>query len=140
LVVQGSKTLNLSRSGIGIGINPISCGPQGVVARIGIDGPIVATGEVNVFKLVGTGANGGGRVLSVLPDGRKLTNMSYSIDGAIPANLRVKVTIWAGGSLFSNGTNTTWLTKGDFDEFGVANVQVFTTGAICQSVQLFLTE
>ena len=140
LAVQGSSSLKLVRSGTSISITPAFNGPQGVVARIDAGGPIVATGEVNVFSVAGTGYNGGGRVLSVLPDGRKLMNMSYSVDGAIPANLRVKITVWVGGSLFTNGTNTIWLTKDDFDEFGVANVQVFTSGAICQSLQLFLAE
>ena len=140
LFVQGARSLGLIRSGTGITVSPTSNGNQNIVARLSPGGPIVAASQVRVFSVTGTGFNGGGKVISILPDGRKLTNMSYSIDGEIPANVRIRITVWAGGSLFQNGTNTIWLTADDFDEFGVANVQVFTSGAICQSVELFLVE
>ncbi|MCW1916968.1 chitobiase/beta-hexosaminidase C-terminal domain-containing protein [Luteolibacter sp. GHJ8] len=125
-----------------LSMQPRSIGTHAVVARIGSGGPIVAKGKVNVINVTGTGANGGGRVIITLPDGRKIVNMTYTVNGPIPPNLLVRVQLYAGGTTFLDGSTVAWLSAEDFDEFGVANLEVVigSGGAICQGVGLYLGE
>jgi hypothetical protein len=149
LTIQGSASLHLTGSRPDLSISPSASGLLCMVARIGVGGPIVAVGRVNVFNWYGTGSNGGGRVIANLSSSRDLINMSYSIDGPIPPNLRIRVTVWIPGTTFLDGSTIAWLTAKDFDEFGVANLQVIYSyegspygqgHGICQHVDFYLAE
>ncbi len=119
-----------------------SLGSYRAVARIGAGGPVVAAGSVRVISVSETGSNGGGRVVSTLPDGRKIIDMSYTVSGPIPPDLLIRVEVWISGTTFLDGSTVAWLRASDFDEFGVAKLQVISASdhGICQFVELYLAD
>jgi hypothetical protein len=142
LPLEADESLGLvSRNGSTLKFTPPVVGSHLMATRLERDGAIIATGEVNVFSVTTTGFDGGGRLISVLPDGRSLIDMSYSVDGKLPANLLIKVEVWISGTTFVDGSRVAWLRPEDFDQFGVANLQVIATDGghgICQRVNLYL--
>ena len=97
-------------------------GAPRVLARLTEGGPIVAATAVNVISFVPSTVTGDVRVIEVLPDGTRIVEIRYVIDGPIPADLSIWLEMYVDSALFANGTARQELTASDFDANGEARV------------------
>lgn len=99
-------------------------GPRGLVARLPGHGAILATGTVDSFVLSAGSKTGDAHLVGTLPDGTRIIEVSYIIDGSVPADLSLWIRLYVTDAVFSNGLTWLQLTADDFDENGVAKFRV----------------
>jgi hypothetical protein len=99
-------------------------GKLSMVARLPGDGPIVAQGVVNALRLSTASKTGDAHVINTLPDGTRVVQVSYIMDGPIPADLSIWIRLYVTDAVFTNGLTWLQLTAADFDENGVAKFNV----------------
>lgn len=95
-----------------------------VVARAEAGSSIAAVGKVDPYLIADVTDTGYVEILETLPGGVIHGRISVVAD-KLPPGGYVQLQIWAGGANFTNGTNLTNLTAADFDENGVAYVDVY---------------
>jgi hypothetical protein len=140
LHLEGAEALNLTRYTGQIAVKPDFDGAHRVMARLYPGGPILATGEIQVFSFSGTGINGSGKLLETR-EGYNLIEMTHLLNGTLPPNVLIRVQVWISGTTFVDGTTEKWLSSQDFDESGVAHLYVKASGkGICQNVSVFQIE
>ena len=100
-------------------------GTPRVIARLGEGGPIAAATEVNAFRIVPASESGDVRVVDVLPDGTRVVEMSFLIDGKIPADLSIWIEFYVTDAVFANGDTRYHLTAADFDANGLARIIIY---------------
>jgi hypothetical protein len=100
-------------------------GPHAMVARLPGKGPIVATARVDSLHLSAASKTGDSVVIGTLPDGTRVVEVSYIIEGPIPDDLSIWVRLYVTDAVFANGLTWLQLTAADFDENGVARFNVF---------------
>ena len=100
-------------------------GPLAMVARLPGHGAIVATGTVNALRLSAASKTGDAHVIGTLPDGTRVVQVSYIIEGPIPADLSIWIRLYVTDAVFANGLTWLQLTAADFDENGAARFNVF---------------
>lgn len=96
-----------------------------VLARLREDGPIVAATRLNVFKLIDAAENGDAHIVEVLPDGTRVVEISYMIEGEIPADFSLWIDFYVTDAVFADGSTRYHLTAADFDEFGIARIKIY---------------
>lgn len=99
-------------------------GARGLVARLPGHGAILAMGTVDSFVLAPGSKTGDVQLLGTLPDGTRVVEVSYIIDGPVPADLSLWIRLYVTDAVFSNGLTWLQLTADDFDENGVARFRV----------------
>ena len=86
-----------------------------------------------------SGSDTGVDILRELPDGTLLVEMRIVLPD-LPPGVTVEVGSFIGGVIFADGSLTKILTAEDFDEFGVAKVQMLklpgSKGSICHRVTI----
>jgi hypothetical protein len=85
----------------------------------------VATGWVHSLQLSTANQTGDAIVIGTLPDGTRVVEVSYIIDGPIPDDLSIWVRLYVTDAVFANGLTWLRLTAADFDENGVARFNVY---------------
>jgi hypothetical protein len=123
-------------------------GQRHVLARMpgdvtGAPSAIVARGTVNGFYLAYIDETGDAQLIHRYPDGTSLMRGSIVAVG-LPPDVYIRLSTYFQGTLFTNGSNTLWLTAADFDQNGVANIYFEWDGEgspyMCTFVDLFTTE
>lgn len=99
-------------------------GSIGVVARLPGHGAILATGTIDSFILSSGSKTGDARLVGVHPDGTRVIEVTYIIDGPVPADLSIWIRLYVTDAVFANGLTWLQLTAADFDENGVAKFRV----------------
>lgn len=102
-----------------------SSGSPRVLARLWDNGPIVATATVNAFWIVSARESRDARVVEILPDGTRVVEFAFVIDGVIPPDLSVWIELFIPDAVFADGTTRYRLTAADFDENGVARLLAY---------------
>ncbi len=100
-------------------------GSTQVLARLAPGGPVVAGTAVNVFRLVDAAESGDAKVVKILPDGTRVVEMAYLIDGEIPADFSFWIDFYVTDAVFVDGSTRYHLTAADFDENGMARVKIY---------------
>lgn len=96
-----------------------------VLARLGEGGPVVAATRLNVFKLVDAAESGDAHLVDVLPDGTRVVEISYFINGEIPADFSLWIDFMVTDAVFADGSTRYHLTADDFDASGVARIKIY---------------
>jgi hypothetical protein len=99
-------------------------GSRSIIARLPGGGPIVATGSIHSFALASATRTGDSYLVGTLPDGTRIVEVSYIIDGEVPADLSLWIRLYVTDAVFANGLTWLLLTAADFDENGVARFRV----------------
>ncbi len=100
-------------------------GSTNVLARLSPGGPVVAGTSVNVFRLIDAAESGDAHVVKVLPDGTRVVELAYFIDGEIPADFSFWIDLYVTDAVFVDGSSRYQLTADDFDEDGMARVKIY---------------
>lgn len=100
-------------------------GAPRVVARLWDDGPIVASASINAFWFVPASVTGNHQVLQTLPDGTRVVEVRYVLDGPIPADLSIWIQLKVTDALFANGSALYELTAADFNANGEARLLIY---------------
>lgn len=111
-----------------------------VIARLGDDGPILDSEEIEVIEISSSSSSGGVQVIETFEDGTVLIENSIVLS-EVPDDISVYLKIFVGGHTFEDGTIEKWLTKDDFDEFGVAKYRILrdegaSTG-VCHKIEIY---
>ncbi|MDB6078202.1 MAG: beta-glucosidase [Akkermansiaceae bacterium] len=96
-----------------------------VLARLFPNGPIVGSTSVDAFYIVPATQSLDAREVQVLPDGTRVLEFGLMIDGKIPADLSIWLDFYVTDAVFADGTTRYHLTAADFDENGIARIQVY---------------
>ena len=111
----------------------------GLVARIGTNGPVVASVQARGFRLF-SGFETAVRVIRTYEDGSELAEMGLVIS-PLRGDVIVKLEIHTAGVLFDDGTTVRVLTAADFDEVGRYNVRFLrppgTQSSVCHRTKAF---
>jgi len=114
-----------------------------VIARLPGGGPIVARGTVKAFLFANAVYSGDHRVVEVLEDGTRVIEVGFVLDGPVPDDFSVFLSMWVPDAVFADGESTLNLTAADFDENGLAKFEILkapggdTENAICHAIELF---
>jgi hypothetical protein len=105
-------------------------GPLGILARLGENGPILASTKVSTVY----GDRGSyWRVTETYPDGSRMVEVRLQL-GNVPEDIRVVLDIFVGGVVFDDGTRKMTLTAADFDETGSATYYMIQAAHVTTSV------
>lgn len=96
-----------------------------VLARLSTGGPILAATRLNVFKIVDAAESGDAHVVEILPDGTRVVEISYLIEGEIPEDFSMWIDFAVTDAVFADGSTRYLLTKADFDESGIARIKIY---------------
>ena len=96
-----------------------------VLARLSAGGTILAATRLNVFKLVDAAVSGDAHVVDILPDGTRVVEISYIIEGHIPEDFSMWIDFAVTDAVFADGSTRYLLTAADFDESGVARIKIY---------------
>jgi hypothetical protein len=88
----------------------------------------LAAGNVEGL-LLGRSSNGEFAVLHTYPNGDNLVDFTI-MASSLPPGGSIKLEIWLGGRLFLDGTKTKTLRAQDFDEAGIAHVQMLLSSGV----------
>ena len=128
-------------------VTTFEAGERHVLARIpedveGAPSAIVDRGTVNGFYLAYIDQTGDARLIHTYPDGTRLMSGSIVAVG-LPPDVYIRLKSLFQGTLFTNGSDTLWLTAADFDQNGIATVYFEWDGEgnpnMCTYVDLFTT-
>lgn len=116
-----------------------------VLARLSQGGPVVAATTLNVFRLVDAAASGDAHVVRTLPDGTRVVELGYLVDGNLPPGFSLWIELAVSDAVFADGTTRWRITAADFDENGMARVLIYKapgTGVayVCHWNRLFEDE
>jgi hypothetical protein len=100
-------------------------GPTRVLARLWPQGPVASATSVNVFRLVDATESGDANVVAVLPDGTRVVELAYLIEGEIPKDFSLWIDFYVTDAVFEDGSTRYHLTAADFDEQGMARLKIF---------------
>lgn len=104
---------------------PDMSGTPCVLARLEPGGPVAAATRINAFYFVPSSVTGDYNVIQVLPDGTRVIEVRYVIDGGIPKDLSVWLQLFVTDALFANGDSWYRLTAADFDANGEARILIY---------------
>ncbi|MGD9418136.1 MAG: PA14 domain-containing protein [Verrucomicrobiota bacterium JB025] len=112
-----------------------------VIARADLGSSITAVGTVNPYLIGDAYDTGYVEILETLADGVVHGRISIVVD-SLPAGGYVQIQIWAGGAHFLDGTSVMTLNASDFDENGVAYVDIYyssedATSSFCHYTRLY---
>lgn len=96
-----------------------------VLARLSKGGPILGSTTINVFRIVGASESGDSRMVDILPDGTRVIEVIYLIDGHVPDDISVWIEFYVTDAVFLDGSTRYHLTADDFDENGFARVVMY---------------
>ena len=129
-------------------VTPWDAGTRHVLARLpeeitGAPGAIVARGTVNAFQLAYLDLTSDTEVVHVYSDGTFLVRGSV-VAVNLPPDIYIRLKTLFQGTVFSNGSDTLWLSAADFDQNGIAHIYFEWQGVgspyVCTYVDLFTTE
>ena len=95
-----------------------------VLARLGDGGAVLAAATVNGFFFASATVTGNSTLLRVLPDGTRVVQVGYVIDGPVPADLSIWLRLYVTDAVFANGDTWYHLTAADFDAKGMAKLTI----------------
>ncbi|WP_170157263.1 right-handed parallel beta-helix repeat-containing protein [Roseimicrobium gellanilyticum] len=125
-------------SGVKYGVKSFVPGNRTILARLSVNGPVIAKTTIGIFRFTNAQATGGGVVIGNLDSMTKIIRASYVIEGPIPPNLRVRIEIWYSGASFDTGSSIREFGPGAFDANGIATALIHAIGPICQRHYLYL--
>ena len=117
---------NNTASGTNISFYGKKSGRYNIVARLGENGPIMATSQVCILASSTHKADGYYKVIDTFDDGTKLIEGKIILS-EVPADLNIRLVIYTTGTTFLDGTLVKILTAADFDENGVCRYQMLKT-------------
>ena len=126
-------------------VTPSVAGQHHVIARLpddvsGAPCAIIDRGTVNAFYLAYIDETADAVLVHTYPDGTVLMRGSMVAVG-LPSDIYIRLSSYYQGTLFTNGSNTLWLSAADFDQNGVANIWFEWDGEgspyMCTFVDLF---
>jgi hypothetical protein len=98
--------------------------PVQLVARTAAASTVAAVGTVDPYLIGDPYDTGYVEILETLPDGVIRGRISVVAD-RLPPGGYLQIQVWAGGAQFANGTTLKNVTAADFDENGVAYVDLY---------------
>ena len=113
-------------SGANISFYGKEAGRCNIVARLGENGPIMATTQICILDSSTHKADGYYKVIDVFNDGTKLIEGKIILS-EVPVDLNIRLAIYTTGTTFLDGTLVKTLTAADFDENGVCRYQMLKT-------------
>lgn len=141
VVLDGDPRLKMARfplpAALGEGARQISlindeAEPRVVAARLGRNGPILASAVVEGFRLAGSGETYL-RQLGTYPDGSELIEAAFIQSPVLP-EVTVELRVLVSGVTFDDGTVTRVLTAKDFDSLGISRVRFVRAAGVKTSV------
>jgi regulation of enolase protein 1 (concanavalin A-like superfamily) len=110
-----------------------------VVARLGPQGPVLASAEIKGFQLA-SGSATGVQVVRTYEDGSQLIEMGL-VMSPVRAEVTVKVRLIVAGVMFEDGTIEKTFTAQDFNELGEASVRFIrpqeARSSVCHNIEAF---
>ncbi|MEI6535445.1 MAG: PA14 domain-containing protein, partial [Verrucomicrobiaceae bacterium] len=103
----------------------IKSGVPRVLARLSDGGPIVGSTNVNVFWFAAASDTGDAQVIQVLPDGTRVVEVRYVIDGIVPPDLSIWLQFYVDDAVFADGSSWHELKASDFDASGEARLLIY---------------
>jgi hypothetical protein len=111
--------------------------PRYILARLGINGPILASTAVLGFELAAPPTSSF-RLVSTQSDGSQLLEATYVLSPLV-ANIRLKISVATAGVTFEDGSLSKTLTTSDFDDLGLCRVNFIRApgleGGACMLLQ-----
>jgi hypothetical protein len=128
---------NSSSTGHSYFVDTTAVGSNTVLARTAAAGPVLATGEVT-GTLLSQSASGEYPVIYTYPNGDRIIELTVFAT-SVPPGGYVRIEIWLGGRVFMDGSTVKDLHADDFDESGVARIQMIlssSVGTVCHQTYL----
>jgi hypothetical protein len=109
--------------------------PRVVLARLGANGPVLASVTVDGFRMFGS-QDTYLRWLKGFEDGSDLLEAAYILSPreVLTGGLSVNVSVAVSGVTFEDGTLSKTLTERDFDELGICRVRLIRAPGVITSV------
>jgi hypothetical protein len=107
-----------STGGYDIAFYGKKAGDAYITARLGQNGPVMASAKIDVLNVETHKADGYYQAVYAFADGSRMIEGRISLSD-IPVDLKIKITIYTAGTTFMDGTIEKWITATDFDENGV---------------------
>lgn len=126
-----------------VGYPELAQSQKHVIARLPGGGPVIARGTVKSFIFADSVYTGDTRTVETLADGTRVIEVGFVLDGPIPGDFSVFLSMWVPDAVFANGETTLTLTAADFDENGIAKIRILKApggdheGAVCHVIELF---
>jgi hypothetical protein len=103
---------------------------------------IIASTSVASFRVVDSARTLDAHVIDVLPDGTRVVEVGFVIDGPIPPDLSLWIELYVADAVFANGATRYELTAGDFDKNGIARLRIYKApgdgvAAVCHWIRPF---
>ena len=128
-------------------VMPFDAACYRVVARLpddvtGAPSAILDRGTINAFYLAYINETGDATVIHTYPDGTRLMSGSVVAVG-LPPGVYIRLKTLFQGTIFTDGSDTLWLTSASFDQNGIATIYFEWKGdgnpEMCTFVDLFTT-
>lgn len=112
-----------------------------MIARLPAGGSIVDGIEIPTFRVVDSARALDAYVVNVLPDGTRVVEIGILIEGTIPLDLLLGITLIVPDAVFTTGDTHYTLRAADFDENGVARVTIYKApgqgvAAVCHTIDI----
>ena len=132
----------LSSGGSTMELRPLKPGMHRVAARLGIDGPILDIGEVNVIGYGDALRHASDQVIGV--QGDQVIIQSPFLMTDLPPGGYAVITIFRSGVTFADGSTVKTITEADLDENGIVMLNflfpVASAGGACHYVDFYDAE
>ncbi len=152
LTVQADSRLSWDETTTGgnprsFNVMPFEAGERYVLARIpddvtGATCAIVDRGTVTAFYLAYIDETGDAQLIHTYPDGTRLMSGSIVAVG-LPPGVYIRLKNLFQGTVFTDGSDTLWLTAANFDQNGIATIYFEWKGdgnpKMCTYVDIFTT-
>ena len=127
-------------SGCNIAFYGKIAGKTCMTARLGVNGPVVASTMISILDSSTHKNDGYYKVIDTFPDGSRLIEGKIILTD-VPEDLRIQLVISTAGTTFLDGTIKKWLTAADFDENGVCRYQMLkspeSSTSTCHSMNYY---
>lgn len=122
-----------------------STGSPRVLARLWNGGPVVAATTVTAFNMVAVSTVGAQRLIQILPDGTRVIEARFVLNGKVPSDLSIWIHILVADAVFADGGTWHELTAADFNANGEARLRFYKApgrgpAAICHRVHAFFKD
>lgn len=100
-------------------------GAPRVLARLPEGGPVAAVTALETFRVVDSANSLDAHVVNILPDGTRVVEIGILIEGVIPPDFLLAITLIVPDAVFANGDTRFVLRASDFDSDGVARLTIY---------------
>ena len=143
-ILESDSGLMLFRTNLTTGCNLAfygrTAGQSWITARLGDNGPIMASGYVSILDCNTHKNDGYYKLIDTFSDGSKMIE-GYIVLTNIPSDLTIKLQIATAGTTFEDGTTIKTLTAADFDANGICRYRMLKSAtsvtATCHTINFY---